>query len=477
MVMLSTGGYTSGGGMLGTGGGVSGKKKTAAGTPSGWYNVQEFLGANQQDPAIRQRIEERGQEQLGGAVEQYGKDVEALQDIPEASQFDQGRFQGYLDGGLSEDEKSTIQQGLGQTFEGFEPGTQSYELAPELQLPERQSPFSGLKEGDMSSMMGWFGEAERPSATYTPGMQKMDEMLLRGQKGFTEDYPKQLKEQYQKQVTDPMMAKREAIGNAQDIARGGEEQAGSFEAAKQDWRTGIGSFLRGQQKRVDTRLVEQQAKQAEVANQPAYELMGQDYSNALQFSPTGGQIDGRPSITQTDLYGIQGLTPSDYLSYRTPTPADLGTAASAELTPEEIETYNFLQQAQTGGTEGLYSGGQTFDPGGWSYNKDRFVQDYRDRARQVAEAQALTQIGALGQLPGQEIQLQPGYEFDPGQAMAGVGPYAEATGGMTSYTAPTQTMTPYGMVDLSYQQGGEQFFSPWTTAYTPQKASDNAGGG
>lgn len=345
MAFLSTGSggqtVSGGGGIAGSSGGVGSKKTTAAGSPGGWYNIQDFLAANVQDPAVKSRLEGRAQTELGTAAGEATRRMGAIKSAPTPTLYSESALGGLTSGGLTGAEQQSIRGYLGQNLADIESGTQSYEMTPEQQLQDIASPFAGMKRGDFGSIMGWYGNLEKPSAQYTPGMQRMDEMLLRGQKNFATEFPETYQTQFKEQVTDPMATKRAAIGAEQEKLTG--TGPGSYQAAKQSWQTGIGNFLDTQQSKISDELARQQAQYQDYQGQGLQDILGQDlYSRVMEY-PVRTATD-KPTFDQPQLwnYNIEGINPWDYITgYGGATPSDW-TAAQAALGPEQLNVYNAL---------------------------------------------------------------------------------------------------------------------------------------
>ena len=233
------------GGYAGTSTPVGQKKKSIAGSPGGWFNIQDFMDANKGSSITQSRIQGRGLEQLGGAVSQLSQQQADLQAIPEAEKFSSERLTGIREGGIDQNEISSLSNYLGQTPGSSQAGIQSYELDPASQMQSISSPYGGLQSGDLNSIMNWYGELERPSASYTPGMQKMDEMLLRGNTDFVQQFPEQLQSQFQTNVTDKLAQSRS------DIAGRQKEAKDAYTAERGHWTGGIDQFLGSEENKIN----------------------------------------------------------------------------------------------------------------------------------------------------------------------------------------------------------------------------------
>ena len=233
-----------GGGMIGSGQGVGGAtapNDTTAGQAGGWSNIQDFLGANTGTPKVQGMIEQKGKQQLGTAAKAGETARSGVSEIPSIQAFTPQAFQS----ALAANDYGQIRTGAGgqyTPFQGMTGENRGAALAGQ-ELPTQTNPFENIQPG-VESIMNYFGQLERPSSQYTPGMSKMDEMLLRGQKDFVKDYPGELKEQFKGQVTDPMQAGREARALAHE---GGALAAGT---EGERWKGGINDYLQGEQGRL-----------------------------------------------------------------------------------------------------------------------------------------------------------------------------------------------------------------------------------
>lgn len=416
------------GGIAGEGTPVGGTSRTTAGKPGGWYNIQEFLAANPQAPTAQQRIEQRGGEQLSQAKQQL--ESQQAPTTPTAQQYSEEQFKLIREGGVTPEEQSQLQGYLGQSFTPQDP-SQVYQ--------DIQSPFKDIQPGSFDSLMNWYGNIERPSATYTPGMQKMDELLLRGQKDFATQYPTQLQEQFQSQVTDPLQAKREALGQEQEKAKEG------FEQAKGQWYEGIKGFLGGEKEKVEAEQQRQEAAAKAAAEQTPYDVMGDyaQYADDFYYDPSVPYRPGSGPMNPAQQYGFDPLDPRDYISAGQAN-VSRETAASSALTPEQMATYNALAGLMPGEDFSQYTGG-TFDPGAQSFDQERFKTDYLDLARQIEQEKARREIDRL---QGMETVNLPWWQT-PEQA------------GLESYVVPDYVQTPMEMIQLGLPQAGETIWQPY----------------
>ena len=297
---------SGGSGMLGQGMLGSGKKQTQAGTGGSWYNVQDFLSANQNIPSsLANRMEQKGQEEIGQAASGLQSNIANMSALPQAQQYSQEAFQN----AIGDKDYSDVQQYLNQGYQA-----QNVNLAPQGYESQKQS-YQSLNPNDFSSLMNWFGATDQ-GARYTPGMSKMDELLLRNRPGFIESFPQQLQSQFQSQVTDPMQAATSE--------RQAQEQAtqDAFNTSRENWQQGLSDYLGGQYQSVQDELAKQQDVQDQwLANEANYNRM------ISQHSPQAQEF---------------GMDLNPYFQYQAGTAPAMGTAANVALGGEGIQEYNQL---------------------------------------------------------------------------------------------------------------------------------------
>lgn len=258
MAYVKRGGLETGGGVLGSGGGVmgggettpaaaTGNSQSAAGSPSGFYNIQDFLGANQgSTPRIQTNVEQKGNAAVESGKQQLQQNQGSLSALPNATEYNRDNFNQYL----AKNEYDPIRQAANQSFTPTSSEDINYNLSKNIS----DQGINSLKPGDFGSVMNWFGQAQPTSSTYNPGMQKMDEMLLRGNKDFVQNFAPNIQAQYKSQVSDPLSA---AISG-----RIGQEQATgeAITGAANAWKGGIGDYLKGQDALINAKITEQQGK-------------------------------------------------------------------------------------------------------------------------------------------------------------------------------------------------------------------------
>lgn len=462
------------GGFAGEGTPVGGTQRSAAGQPGGWYNLQEFLQANQQTPNVQSRIQQRGEQGLASAKGQLQSNVKGLQDIPTAEKYSSDRLTSMRQGGLTGQETGQLRGFLDQSLAGIQPGTQQYELSAQEQLPDIQNPYQGLQPGSFESLMGWYGNLERPSANYTSGMQKMDEALLRGSKDFAKNFSGEMQGRFQQEVTDPLQEQRA------NLERRKQEASQQFTDEGKQWHEGISGFLGGEKAKVNERLAEQELELAKQNQMRTEDIMGDYYQDVLQntdltgmnqltpggqYVLKGGQtlptpqadITGMNQLTPTQGIALKGVPGAGYVDYQRPsaTPSEpylgpieidptqyisrgnvvaptLGTAAQSYFSPQDLQTYNTLAGLVD---QDIYDpqGLAQFDPGYWSFDAPAFEEDYRTR---------------LGRM--EEERLQPIIE-----RILNTNYYPKYGQTAETLTIPEFLETKYGPVRLNLDQAGQ----------------------
>jgi len=441
------------GGYAGEGAEVSGQqKKTAAGVPGGWYNIQEFLSANSQEPAVKARLEDKANQQLSTAQNTYNDQVKALSPIPEPQAYSRENLNQFLQGGLNENEKQSITYRLKQTYQGAEPGQQSYELTPGEQMPSIASPYSTMKSGEFPSIMQWYGNLERPSAEYTPGQQKMDEMLLRGQPGFSTQFPEKYQSQFQTNVTNPLAANQQSIAGQQS------EAPKKYDNTNKQWFQGISDFMGEETGKMKNKLAEQQAELQRVSSRTVPDVYG-DYAQYIDDypkAPVGIDEKPFPGMPEYRKLGITGVNPNQYVSYSGAVTPNMETAANAALTPDQIANFNALSGIVPDAGYSEYGGNQVFNPGTWNLDKQGFESDYKRVMREVEDANWKRKLDDLSRQSAVDIPIQEIGNDNP----QSIKEYFQRMG-YNYYDIPYSVNTPFGPEQLTIGNRGGTAFRPY----------------
>jgi hypothetical protein len=456
------------GGMAGDVSAPEGKQKTTAGTPSGWYNIQDFLGANTQAPAIKSQIEQKGASQLDEAKNKYQTQLSNLQSMPTPDKFTSEGLSGITQGGVTSGEAQTLANKLSQ-----QPTGDAFTKTAAEQMPSIASPYSSMKSGDFSSIMNWFGDQARPASEYTPGMQKTDEMLLRGQQGFAEEYPTKLQNQFQAEVQNPLEAKRQEITKAQDTSKG------AFEDANKQWYQGITGFLSDEKNKISNMYDQQKQQLADINAKNTKDIMGADYYARSQDYPTYDTSPGgnKPYIGMPEyqLRGIEGVNPSNFITRSNYVAPSQETAATGALGQEGIDTYNTLA-GLVGDTNTISGSPQAFDPGTWNFDQKGFENDYKRVVQELALQNIADQMGKISNLP--YAYIAPGTTIsntyrdniptlvDPELIRQGADP-AYSGQNLQYYDIPYYVDSPYGRVNINLPNAGTRW---WQNSISPSPA-------
>jgi hypothetical protein len=236
-------------------GGAAPQQKSAA-PKSSWYNIQNFLSANQPGAAAsREAIGAQAKNVIGqesAATAKAAGDINAAP-IKTAQAFDPGKV-----GEYSEEQ---ISSGLGQNYTPVD--YSKYNISPPSSV---QNIASSSGAGDIYSAFG--GQPQQTKKPMTVGQRQMEAALLgSGEEGakWTNEFIPQFKEQYKSQVTDPYY---KAI---EDRKAQEAQAAADIEAAKGSWNTGLTDWTGAQQQAIQDKLTEMQGAQAPGLNEMAPE--------------------------------------------------------------------------------------------------------------------------------------------------------------------------------------------------------------
>lgn len=222
----------------GSSGAVSSQSPGAskAGNAAGWYNIQEFLGANKGNQSLQNQIRQTGNEHIQGANQEASGLYDQYNAIerPDAFQFDAKNLR---PGGFTEQD---AQRGLYQDYDPFDvEGTMNLSQSS-------MNPYQTILPGSVESLTQFNKNAMQPNAQYSSGMQNMDNALLGNDYDFVGNYANEFKDDFKTNVIDPFNTQREGfIGQEQAI-----DQA--FDSARNDWTGGLNTWLTGQNNAVNT---------------------------------------------------------------------------------------------------------------------------------------------------------------------------------------------------------------------------------
>jgi hypothetical protein len=226
------------GGTFGDAGFIGGgDTPTTAGDSQGWYNIQDFLGANKGDTT--------GQRIAGSALD---KEIEAgksnLQNqISNLSPLQTAQT-GDLNALLEADDYSQIGNIYNQQYQS--------PSAPEFN-PITSSSVEALQPNQFNTITDFIGGVQKNNSTYTPGMQKMDELLMRGDTDFAQNFAQQAKDKYASEINNPY---QEAVANREKAQQGAKQ---NIESARQDWQSQVADWTGQAGRDIESTLTRQRS--------------------------------------------------------------------------------------------------------------------------------------------------------------------------------------------------------------------------
>ena len=221
-------------------GGANQINTSTSGTPGGFTNIQDYMGANKGDTTNQNYLNTKADEQINNAVGQMNTAVSALSPINTQAASIQG-----LNDLLNQNDYTKAREYA--TTPNFTPTAQ--------ELPDIANPTSNLK-GTLPDVMSYIGEIKPQSQQYTGGMQKFDEMLLGADPTFPGQFAANKQQQYETQVEDPYGAAK--------AAREGQKAQATQNAA--DWKTQMQNYLGGEDKTIQGILANQQEQEKKKRN-------------------------------------------------------------------------------------------------------------------------------------------------------------------------------------------------------------------
>lgn len=439
--------------------------QTKAGQAGGWYNVQDFLAANPAQ-ANSQKYQDKADKQLSeakagsgiygdtGAETSWGAS-DIAEHVAKPTGWGGGSvFQGMRDsgGGLDQGELSQIGEYMGQSEPQQENVKDIYK--------QNTDPFAGMKAGDMSSIAGWYGQDAARTGD-TPGMQKMDEFLLRGDKDFSKNFATQQQDKFKSQVSDKAEGRRQDITSAREATRGDQNSPGTWEASTKDWREGISNFLGDQQYMINARAENDKYFYDANVNRSDQSLMPTDDWRHLQkykqYDPSA--IDESKTYQRA---GLEGIDPRKYFTLENSYAPTQAQAATAAIGNQGIDAYNALSN-YLGGTDtrpggyGAYGKQDPWKAGNWNFDREQYETDYMDLARREGEYDYRTETDRIAALGNTKIGSAWGRDarafvedYEAGNvAKGGIHKAAYDQLKDREYKIPGVASTPYGEVDLT----------------------------
>jgi len=343
---LGTGGMT-GGAAPGQTGGTAG----ASGQPSGFTNIQDYMGANAGDKTNQNYLNTTADKQIGGKEQSLNSNIASLTAInqnPAASQSGLSDILNKNDYTTAKNYAST------PTFTPTAnelPDTYSGENDPTQKL-----------QGTLTSVMDYMGGVKPVSQSYTPGMAKFDEMLLAGDKQFPGQFAENKKADYKTKVADK-------YSSAVTGREGEKKQATDTTNA---WRTQMSDYLGGRKGDIANTIAQQQA-QAVTGNPDWYDRGASGLVNQIreldpEYAKNAFVAPGSEpgNMRSTDLYLDLLANPNNYWETIAPNASQdtALTALNAGNAGDFSNDYNAL--AGILGQDSLNYQPTEFDKGGFS---------------------------------------------------------------------------------------------------------------
>lgn len=223
--------YSEGaGGVAGGSGAVSNQSNnTSAGNAAGWYNIQDFLGANKGNQTMQNQIRDTGNQFVDQGKENMASEAAEYEgyERPELYDFDRGS--------LESTDIGAAQRGLGQDYDPFD-----VEGAINLSS-DVLSPYENIQSGSVQSLTDFNKQGMKPNAQYTGGMQMMDNALLGSDYDFVNNYGNEFKSQFENEVINPFSEQKDNWMKAE------ADRDQAFDAAQANWATGIQDYLGNKQ--------------------------------------------------------------------------------------------------------------------------------------------------------------------------------------------------------------------------------------
>ena len=344
-------------GTLGQGAVTTGTGATQAGSPTSFTNIQDYLSANKGTPQIQQRIQAAGQKDIEQGKSNVQGQVAKLSQLPTGLGYDQAKF----GEALGKDDYESIRQGAMQSYTPQDVSAQFKNV---------ESGLKGIQPGSFQSLSSYLGSNIRPQNQYTQGQQKFDEMLLRGQKDFTDTFAKKQQEQFKSQVTDPLeAAKQSRTEQEQQTATKLGEQSKQYQSAIDEYLKNLNSNI------ATTQAMQQQREQQEASrinDIPGLfnQLAGANtYNNIypIYYTPSSENVKGQTEADRAATMSAINTAIQNSVSRTGNVAPSFETAVSA-FDPNRIKDYEALrgiagQAGMTGQYNPLTYTGTQYNPG------------------------------------------------------------------------------------------------------------------
>lgn len=225
-------------------------QQTAAGSPSGWTNIQDYLGANKQTPVIQGQLEG----QLQGDVKKAAEATKANMVEPtrvQSTKYNQDTLNEYL----KNDQYDKLRE---NTTQAYKPQT--------INNPSVTSEATKVDPQSFQSIMSYF--EPQTQGTYTGGEKKLDELFLRGAGGgqAAGNIVKEAQQQYNTDVVKPA----EEWVKQQNVAEEGLSK--NYTGAATSWEKALNDFLVGQNQGLDKEYNRQENLYTDLKNNPRYNV-------------------------------------------------------------------------------------------------------------------------------------------------------------------------------------------------------------
>jgi gamma-glutamylcyclotransferase (GGCT)/AIG2-like uncharacterized protein YtfP len=366
--------YSEGGaGVLGQqvySGGTGPQQKTKAqASPSSWYNVQDFLGANQAAiPKYQESINQKAQDIIGSDAVKTQEAVGNISAVerPEAQQFDANK--------AWTGTQEFLQGGLGQNY-----------TAPDYTQWDVQANqnIQNLVPGSTASVVDFYGNTrEQPRGQYTGGARRMDQLIVGSDPDFVESFGGDVKGQYESQVVNPLTEALTAAEEA-DLAKQAE-----LEQARANWQTGLGGLLGEKQAAVQSEYERQQKAYQDLQKQgvapsllAALQKSGaKDWQSQFYQGQSLKDYFSNPDLAKK--YGsLQGMT------------GNMQTAAQQYLGDQGISQFNLIESLL--GAEDPYE-----QIAGQAYTAPKYTVNAQDALRKYEQDNAMREQAKLQSLIG-----------------------------------------------------------------------------
>lgn len=354
--------------------GTTGQKSKAQASPNAWYNVSDFLNANQKGgQKLQNTLQTQGQ---GLVSEDAAKSQESQAGIgsivrPQVVNYSQD----LADTGSEEQ----VNQGLQQDW--LKPNT-SYDYSPYQINPNKD--ITDMQEGSYGALTNFAKTAMPKRTNYSYGAQRMDEALLGRDPSFVQNFAKDLKGQYAAQVVDPLNAK---IAEAQGIDTSTDQ---ALDTARQGWFSGLEGYLGGKQSAVDQKLAEQRAAYDAQKNRNVERDLYEGLVGSIdQWEPTSGK-----NYLNLEDYINQNARGGGYASFRGIDPTKQ-TAAYSALGDQGVGRYNTLASllGQNQGKMFDQMSSQKWQDPSWSYRTDDLRRAAQRQAYENMKGDVTAKVG------------------------------------------------------------------------------------